>query len=786
MSPVAQSKYDAVTKIASILVADYYNLGWTDSEGRQKYRYVNKPITADLITDHCNGGVPLGMFSQTQGSAYSPALVFDIDDKAGENWPQVQDAARALVAVLTGYGLSCMVFRSGGGHGIHIWVLWDEKIPSTQTLCQFGQYVVEDAGLKVGNRGIAAGHVEVLPKQHFVAPGTVGTALSLPLGRQSCWLDQNMEPCDSGDVVFNSEPLGFKADPLPKDGKEDAVEYAGIDEAALRSAAEEALTYLDADDYDTWIRMAHCLKKHWGDGGYDLWLNWSKTGQKFDGADACEKKWRSVKDADKARLRTLFKQATASGWKAPDGLFDAMWQRHLQKTPPTTKNPNGTLKSTLNNVVAMLHFHPDLMQALSRSEFDRQVYMVRDVIGKPDWPIPRQITDVDITHIQMKLSHLGVEATIDHTRRAIELVAAVNPHHPIRQYLDGLEWDGVPRLERWLTDYAQAADTPYVRAVAEKTLIGAVARIYQPGCRVDNMLTLVSKQGTKKTTFVQTLAGKKFYTDITASMDDATAHKMQGYWIIEMAEMASYTRTAYDQAKAFISRTEDNFRKPYGSVYEKYPRQCIFIATFNPTADEGFLKDKTGNRRYWVVEVGKFDIDGIEAIRDQLWAEAVHAYRSGKQWWLTDEEQEELATPVQKQHEDRNTYVESILEMICFRWQIDEHGRKVKKVPRKEPLLVVSIAEVREFLGIPETAADYVKKAIAAALREVGYEIDKGARWKNKDEVKLGAKEIGPRIRWYRIDPEKLAEHMPESDAEATPAPADVSRKPYFDDEIGF
>jgi|GEM_PF-3489338 len=764
----------AVQEIARKFRHDTYNEGWYDADGKLHYRRVSKPLTEAVIAAHCQGGAPIAAFSLSPGSGLSSVLVFDIDDKPGQNWPQVQDAAKAIKQQLLGYGLRPMVFRSGGGRGIHVWVVWDEPQP-TARLCQFGRYVVEDAGYHVGSSGgIGQGLVEVLPKQHYIAAGTFGTAISLPFGRQSCWLDRSMEPCDSGEVVLDNAALRFEPDPLTKDGSE--IEYGDIDADVLRKAAQDALTFLDTDDYDTWIRMAHCIKKHWGEDGFGLWLDWSKTGNKFGGFAACEKKWASIKRVDNARLRTLFKQAQAAGWRAADGLFDPIWQKKMQRT---TK---GVLKSTSNNVIAMLHYHPDFVQALSRSEFDRQIYMVRDIIAEPDWPIPRKVTDVDITCVQAALSHRGIEASIDLTRRAMELVAAKNPHHPIKEYLDELEWDGVPRIDRWLTDYAEAEDSPYVRAVSEKTLIAGVARIYSPGCRVDNMLTLVSRQGTKKTTFVQTLAGgDQFYVEITASMDDAAAHKMQGSWIVEMAEMASYTRTAYEVAKAFISRKVDRFRKPYGSTFEDYPRQCIFIATFNPTKDEGFLKDKTGNRRYWVVEVGKFDVEGIEAIRDQLWAEAVAAYRAGKRWWLTDEEQDELATPVQKQHEESNSYVENVIEMMFYRWQENDHGRRTGKFARSEPLLVTCLDEVMDFLSIPMDRKDRVKRFIGEALREVGFVRDSNPKFRDtKDE--------GIKRYWYRIDPEKAAEHGAVKKPPTPPTPPtpnagpNLTTQPVIDD----
>lgn len=197
-----------------------------------------------------------------------------------------------------------------------------------------------------------------------------------------------------------------------------------------------------------------------------------------------------------------------------------------------------------------------------------------------------------------------------------------NSFHPVRDYLDAQFWDEVKRIDRWLVDYAGAEDTPYVRAVGALMLIAAVRRIRKPGCKFDEMPVFISEQGLNKSTALATLTGNPewFSDNLPLSADAKTMiEHLKGRWIVEAAELNGMRRGDVQHLKSFLSRTIDRARMSYDRSISELLRQCIIVGTTN---DEAFLRDQTGNRRYWPVAVGAFKLDKLKADRDQLWAEA--------------------------------------------------------------------------------------------------------------------------------------------------------------------
>jgi predicted P-loop ATPase len=225
---------------------------------------------------------------------------------------------------------------------------------------------------------------------------------------------------------------------------------------------------------------------------------------------------------------------------------------------------------------------------------------------------------------------------------AVTKVCDDRSYHPIRDFFSSLpEWDGKPRVDTLLMDCFGATDNPYVRAVTRKTFVGAVARIMRPGCKFDTMLVLNGFQGQKKSSLLRRLCGEWFSDDISFAQtkDKTAAEKLQGYWIIEFSEMTGLKKADIEGLKSFISRQNDIYRAAYGKRPTPHLRQCIFIGTTN--ADNGFLRDPTGNRRYWPVKtVRKYEGDPADIDEDyvrQFWAEALHRYAQGERLYLEDD-----------------------------------------------------------------------------------------------------------------------------------------------------
>jgi len=226
---------------------------------------------------------------------------------------------------------------------------------------------------------------------------------------------------------------------------------------------------------------------------------------------------------------------------------------------------------------------------------------------------------------------------------ALIKVADDRSYHPIREYLDALPpWDNEPRLETVFVTYLGAEDVPYVHAVTRKTFVAAVARIKRPGIKFDTIPVLSGPQGIGKSTLFARV-GREWYSDSLSipDMKDKTApEKLQGNWILELSELAGIKKMDVETMKSFASRVDDKYRPSYGRVVESHPRQCIIIGTTN--SDNGFLRDITGNRRFWPIKVSGYGTKKPWEITDeevdQLWAEALHYYEAGEKLYLTGDE----------------------------------------------------------------------------------------------------------------------------------------------------
>ncbi len=323
---------------------------------------------------------------------------------------------------------------------------------------------------------------------------------------------------------------------------------------------------------------------------------------------------------------------------------------------PAIDHPRGpSIRNSLASVVSALETLPSWDGVLATNLADARVVFRKPppfACGDADVvvhdPCGEALRDRDLDRIRHWFeAELRVQLSKQNVVDAVRIVADQHAFHPVRDYLASLAWDGRPRAERWLERYARVRprsekEAALVRSVAKKWLVSAVARAMQPGCKVDTMLILEGKQGIGKSRALATLAGERFFSD--AAIDFGTkdaCQTIQGVWILELAELDAILRRDPATVKAFLSRATDRFRVPYGRVPESVPRGVVFAGTVNHGS---YLRDGTGNRRYWIVRCeAPLDVPGLAEARDALWAEAVHLYRSGESWHLGEADERSMA-----------------------------------------------------------------------------------------------------------------------------------------------
>jgi predicted P-loop ATPase len=327
---------------------------------------------------------------------------------------------------------------------------------------------------------------------------------------------------------------------------------------------------------------------------------------------------------------------------------------------------NGRPMSTLANVMIALRNDPAVKDALAYDEMLRAPMLMHACDGDPDFS-PRPVTDADVGHLQEWLQAAGLQTVGEAlVHQAVELRAHECAFHPVRNYLEALVWDGRPRLDTWLSVYLGTEATSYAGAIGRMFLIAMVARIFQPGCRADYMPILEASQGELKSNACQVLGGAYFsdhLPDVATAGKDVSQH-LRGKWLIEVTEMHAMSRAETSLLKAFITRTVERYRPSYGRKETIEPRQCLFVGTTNK---EVYLRDETGNRRFWPAKCGAVDIEALIRDRDQLFAEAVALYRSGAHWWPDRDFEREHITLEQDDRFEVDVWEEKIAEFLQFK-----------------------------------------------------------------------------------------------------------------------
>lgn len=371
-----------------------------------------------------------------------------------------------------------------------------------------------------------------------------------------------------------------------------------------------------------------------------------------------------------------------------------LWNQRLQATD------KGTPLANAANVAIALEHAPELKGLVRLDTFTNKLMLVK----QPPWLDrleQRPWSDSDDTELlvwlqEHELQLRGVQTISD----AVRMVGKRHAFDSLQDYLNGLEWDGLARLSLWPKIYLGATDSKLNRAIARAFLISAVARGLEPGCQADHVLTLEGLQGSGKSTLVRILGGDWTQEHLPDMHTKDGMAALAGAWFVELSELAAMSRSEVESVKSFISRRVDRFRQAYGRHVIEQPRRCVFIATTN---EQTYLRDQTGNRRFWPLECGDLRRDELAADRDQLFAEAVQAYRSAEPWYFTDDAVQAEATAAQELRVEHDPWLDEIAAFLSGRTS-------------------VSTGEILEMLGVArDRSSGPQAKRIAGLLRRLGY-----------------------------------------------------------------
>jgi predicted P-loop ATPase len=383
---------------------------------------------------------------------------------------------------------------------------------------------------------------------------------------------------------------------------------------------------------------------------------------------------------DKATIATLNREQMEQARRDFEGLEqepenkdDVTWAERLQRTQ------DGKVKNTIDNVLIILNGDPQLKGKFALNKFAGR----GEVLGELPWEksaVRRLWSDTDSNGLYWYLERNWGITKRGNIDSALDIHASEHAFNEVQDFINGLRWDGTPRLDTLFIDYLGAADTAYNRSVCRKAFTAAVARAMLPGCKFDNMLILSGPQGIGKSTLLDRMSKGWFNDSIRTFEGKDASELLQGVWLVEVSELDAFRRTDVARIKQFLSLRADRYRAAYGRHVKELPRCCVFFGSTNTT---DFLQDTTGNRRFWPVDVGEQPRkktvwnDLTDDVVTQLWAEAKVRWQSGEQLYLTGLVEEEAKL---KQEEHREVSVrEGLIEAFAgkqvptdwAKWPID-------------------------------------------------------------------------------------------------------------------
>ncbi|WP_175982567.1 VapE domain-containing protein [Caballeronia zhejiangensis] len=643
---------DALAPIVSRVVTSHC---WIKRDG--KLSHTKQPLTTAKLLHHVNGGPAYGAAQIEPGTSTTRIALLDLDSHKGETpWHEMQSTAQNVLDALAESNLRGIPFRSSGGAGLHIYLLWNEPQDAYSVRVALRD-ALELCGFVDGVKGVAAGQIEVFPKQNSVPADGAGNMFVLPLAGASVPLDTfELEDMPKEYAAEMEWPV---SDPVPVVEREEhvapTVGEVPVELAQLRDALNAIPNSGDAElDYDEWRNVIFALHHatQGSDDGLALAHEFSARSSKYDGAFLDNRVWPFVKhghDGERGAItgRTILHMAREHGWEEP--LADdfavvplAPGEKPSPKRPAYRRNGNGEILAVIENVVIGLENPNEVEVDIRFDEFRAEVMIAR--ADTDEW---RSFTDADYTRLQIRLEQIGFKKlSKEMMRDAVWLVADENRFDSAIEWINTLQHDGVARIEMFLHRYMNVPDTPYTRAVSRYMWTAMAGRVLSPGCEAPMAPVFIGGQGAGKTRSVKALAPAiDFYSELNLAERDAEAsRRMRGRLVLELGELRGLHTRDSESIKAFISRTHEEWRTLYKEFNTQFARRFLFFGTTN---QEEFLADETGERRWLPIRVGRCDVASIARDCLQLWAEARDVFElAGIDW----QDAEKLAAGVHHEH----------------------------------------------------------------------------------------------------------------------------------------
>ncbi|MGM9936579.1 MAG: VapE domain-containing protein [Candidatus Ornithomonoglobus sp.] len=371
----------------------------------------------------------------------------------------------------------------------------------------------------------------------------------------------------------------------------------------------------------------------------------------------------AVADSDVATLmnKERHEEAVKDFAGAVSDEDDINWMSKLKKSETT-----GAIAKTTDNVIIILENDPLLKGRIAEDDFSHRITVLNTLPWDPVRTGRRIWDDSDESGVRWYMEQAYGITGKDKIKDAVAICSRRHAFDDVKAYLDSLQWDGIPRLDTLFIDYLGADDNEYTRAVTRKAFVAAAARTYRPGTKFDVMTILAGKQGIGKSTLLRKMGRYKWFTDSIRTFDGKEVCELiQGMWIIEISELDALNKTDSNKVKQIMAQETDRFRAAYGRNVQDCPRRCIFFGTTN---DSEFLRDATGNRRFWPVDTGerqpvKSVFHDLDNEVDQLWAEAVYRYKLDESL-IMPEELEDLAKKAQEEHRSTSIYEGAIRDYL--------------------------------------------------------------------------------------------------------------------------